>query len=55
MDPETGCGLQSTGQKARLLIGAAGLICFIGQILTGAVSLLKHSIVGGHVSSISPC
>ena len=23
MDPETGCGLPSTGQKARLLIGEA--------------------------------
>ena len=23
MDPETGCGLPSTGQNARLLIGAA--------------------------------
>ena len=23
MDPETGCGLLSTGQKARLLIGGA--------------------------------
>ena len=23
MDPETGCGLPSTGQKARLLIGTA--------------------------------
>ena len=24
MDPEIGCGLQSTGQKVRLLIGTAG-------------------------------
>ena len=38
MDPETGCGLPSTGQNARLLIGAA---CWfwntIGQILAAAV------------------
>ena len=37
MDPETGCGLQSTGQKGRLLIGAAGWFwIFISQILAGA-------------------
>ena len=38
MDPETGCGLPSTGQKASLLIGAACLFwnC-IGQILATAL------------------
>ena len=46
MDPETGCGLPSTCEKARLLIGTA--CCFwnsIGRILAAAIKLLawfKH-------------
>ena len=35
MDPETGCGLPSTGQKARLLIGAFSNS--IDKILAAAV------------------
>ena len=41
MDPETGCGLPSTGEKARLLIGPA--CCFwnsIGWILAASVRAL---------------
>ena len=42
MDPETGCGLPSTGQNAGFLIGAA---CWfgnsIGQILATAVRPLS--------------
>ena len=49
MDPETGCGLPSTGQNVRLLIGAAcGFWYSIGQILATAVRplawLLQTSI-----------
>ena len=38
MDQETGCGLSSTGQNVRLLIGAAyGFQYSIGRILATAV------------------
>ena len=38
MDPKTGCGLPSTGQNARLLIGTARLFgSSIGQISAAAV------------------
>ena len=47
MDPETGCGITSTGKKARLLIGTA---CWfqniIGWILAAALRPLawvKHT------------
>ena len=40
MDPKTGCGLPSAGQKARLLIGAAcWFLNYIGRISSTATSM----------------
>ena len=45
MDPETGCGLPSTGQKVRLLIGTACWFWnFTRQILAAVVRLLAWSV-----------